>query len=262
MAGRISFRVIQAVGVRRWGAALALVLLAWIAWQVEQAENVAPVAAPSAPQPLRRSDPVYAVPIREQVVAFAVNVDWGAEVLPDMLNVFDERDVRATFFPTGRFAEQEAELVREIVRRGHELGNHGYRHDHPKRLSDAALRDDIVRTQNVLRELAGVATRLYAPPYGEVDGRIARVAAETGHWTIMWTLDTIDWQRPNPETIVSRVAPRVQPGAIVLMHPTEPTVAALPTIIDRLAAAGWTVAPVGELIDRASDAPIESSPSR
>nr|MBO2472018.1 polysaccharide deacetylase [Bacillota bacterium] len=249
--GRVVFRTVQAA---RLGKALTLVLAAVLlaaAWRLDAGEEAVPVAAPARPRPLRMHEPVYAVPVAERLVALTFNVDWGTEFVPGLLDVLDARGVRATFFPTGRWAEAEPELVREIARRGHELGNHGYRHDHPKQLNDAALRDHIVRTQRLLRELTGAETRLYAPPYGEVDARIARIAAEAGHWTIMWTLDTIDWQRPQPETIVRRVVPRVQPGAIILMHPTEPTLAALPHILERLLAEGWRFVPVGTLLERA-----------
>lgn len=258
MGGRVAFRVLKATCVRRWVVVFPLLAAAWLARSVHPGGDVLPVAAPSGPMPLRRTEPVYIVPTRERLVAFAVNVDWGTEFLPPLLDVLDERGVKVTFFPTARWAEAEPELVRELVRRGHELGNHGFRHDHPKQLNDAALRDDIVRTQRVLLELTGVETRLYAPPYGEVDSRIARIADDAGHWTIMWTLDTVDWQRPRPDVIVRRVVPRVQPGAIVLMHPTEPTLAALPTIIDQLSASAWSIVPVGTLLDAATGPRPES----
>src|SRR5690606_29496325 len=150
----------------------------------------------------RPDAPVDRVPVDEQLVACAVNLGWGGELLPDMRAVLDRYGARVTFFPPARFAELEPELVRGLVRAGHELGNHGWRHDHPKALDDAALRDHIVLARQRLKELTGVETKLYAPPYGEVDARIARIAAGTDHWTVMWTIDTVDWRRPAPEVIV------------------------------------------------------------
>lgn len=197
---------------------------------------------------LERGQIIYSVPTTKRVLSFAVNIDWGEEFLPGMLELFARHDVKVTFFPTGRWAGLHPETVRQLVEAGHELGNHGFRHDHPKSLGDGALREHILQNQVQLREIAGVDTDLYAPPYGEVDERIARVAADTGHWTIMWTVDTIDWQRPAPSIIIQRVVPRVQPGTIVLMHPTEPTLAALPEIVETLQADGWQIVPVGTLI--------------
>lgn len=250
---------IRAVNVSRWKTWAAVLLFGLAVWAAAKFEGHILAVPAAAPRSLRQEEPVYTVPVQEPVMSFAVNVDWGSEWLPSMLDLFDERGVRVTFFPTGRWAEAEPELLKEIVRRGHELGNHGYRHDHPKQLDDASLRAHISRSRDLLAELTGVSTRLYAPPYGEVDARIARIAAELDHWTIMWTLDTIDWQRPAPEVVVRRIVPRAQPGAIVLMHPTEPTVAALPTMLDALVDAGWQIVPVGDLLARALGEPASAT---
>lgn len=251
MWGRVRFRAVH-VPRWRWVWAVAVILLGLAVTDgLHRPLDALPVAVPVQPRTMLREEPIYTVPVREKWISFAVNIDWGGELLPRMLQLFEDRHATVTFFPTGRWAAMEPELVRELVRAGHELGNHGYRHDHPKSLGNEALRDHIVRNQRLLEDLTGVTTTLYAPPYGEVDARIAAVSAQTGHWTVMWTIDTIDWQRPNPDVIVRRVVPNVQPGAIVLMHPTEPTLAALPTMLDMLLADGWSVVPVGVLLERA-----------
>lgn len=259
MRGTVRFRVIRLPRMGWWWALLAVLLGLAVSDGLDRPLAALPVAVPTTSRPVMRDQPIYTVPVKEKLISFAVNVDWGGELLPRMLELFEKHGARVTFFPTGRWASMEPELVREIVRAGHELGNHGYRHDHPKALGDDALRDHIVSNQRLLQQLTGVTTTLYAPPYGEVDARIASVSAATGHWTIMWTIDTIDWQRPNPDVIVRRVVPKVQPGAIVLMHPTEPTLAALPTMLVALQADGWTVVPVGVLLERALAAQAAST---
>lgn len=250
------FHTLDGRGVRRWAGTAAALLLAGLL-SVAGGPGGGPSAAPEATvvsvsvplaPGLDPRKPVYSVPVGERLVSFGVNVDWGDEYLPGMLAELERRAVHVTFFPTGRWARRRPDLVRTMVARGHELGNHGDQHDHPRALADDRLAELITRGREVLEETAGVRTQLFAPPYGEVDPRIARVAAETGHWTIMWTVDTVDWRRPAPEVIVDRVLSRVQPGAIVLMHPTEPTLIALPVILDRLLADGWRVVPVGELL--------------
>lgn len=256
MGGRVRFTAVHLSNVSKWRGvlAMAIVAVASIALVRGDRQAVIPTAVPATTRSLLRTEPIYSLPVNGRLVSFAVNIDWGGEFLPQMLDVFESRGTKVTFFPTGRWAALEPELTRKLVRAGHELGNHGYRHDHPKALGDAALRDHIVRNQQLLKDLTGVTTRLYAPPYGEVDGRVARISADTDHWTIMWTVDTVDWQRPSPEVIVRRVVPKVQPGAIVLMHPTAPTLAALPTMLDMLLADGWTVVPIGMLLDHVLEA--------
>ncbi|HAZ22960.1 MAG TPA: polysaccharide deacetylase, partial [Firmicutes bacterium] len=89
------------------------------------------------------------------------------------------------------------------------------------------------------------------PPYGEVNDKVAAVAAEIGYRTIMWTRDTIDWQRPVPDTIVARATREMTNGNIILMHPTSPTVVALPRVIKAIRDAGYQLVTVTELLDSA-----------
>ncbi|NLJ84309.1 MAG: polysaccharide deacetylase, partial [Halanaerobiaceae bacterium] len=69
-----------------------------------------------------------------------------------------------------------------------------------------------------------------------------------GYKTIMWSADTIDWQRPAPEIIVQRAVNKIDDGGIILMHPTEPSLAALDNIIDILKQRGYKFVTVSQLI--------------
>ena len=89
---------------------------------------------------------------------------------------------------------------------------------------------------------------MFAPPYGEVDRRVVAAADALGYRTIMWTIDTIDWQEPSVETTIARVMNKAQNGGIVLMHPKVKTVRALPAIIEGLRQKGFKLLPVGELL--------------
>lgn len=195
-----------------------------------------------------RLQPVYRGPQDRPWVALAINVDWGDEVLPEMLATLRRHGVRATFFLTGRWARRSSELARRIAEEGHEIGNHGLDHVHPTELGDAELRRLVEENAGLLQEVTGQRPALFAPPYGEVDERIVRLAAATGHHTVMWTVDTLDWQRPHPSAILERVAQRVEPGAIILMHPTEPTVQALPDLLALLQSRGLSPVTVGQLV--------------
>lgn len=191
--------------------------------------------------------PIFKGPERGSV-AITVNVDWGEDCIPRMLKIFEEMDVRATFFLTGRWVKKFPNLTRVIYEKGHEIGNHGYEHLHPKRLSDEALRHLIKNNQLLLEEICGVRTTLFAPPYGEFDRRIVKIANQLGHEVIMWSVDTIDWQRPDPGVIVNRVRRKLEDGAIILMHPTEPTLQALPEIIKTVRNRNLKLVTVSELL--------------
>lgn len=91
-------------------------------------------------------------------------------------------------------------------------------------------------------------TLLYAPPYGEYNDNVLRAASELGYRTTLWSVDTIDWQRPPVEILKSRVLKKVHNGAIILMHPTDPTNKALPSLIRELKERGYSITTVSAII--------------
>lgn len=193
-------------------------------------------------------DPVYCGDPDKALMSFAINVDWGQEVLPDMLATLKAHNVYVTFFVTGRWAKLYPDMLRQIAEAGHEIANHGMKHDHPQQLGDWALTMHVLENQKLLTEIVGNPVPLYAPPYGEVDRRIAATVKNLGFRTIMWTIDTIDWQEPSVEITVRRVVDKAQNGAIVLMHPKPNTAKALPQIIEGLRQQGFQLVPIGELL--------------
>lgn len=192
--------------------------------------------------------PIYQGNPQKQAVALIINVAWGEEHLPAMLQILEQQKVKAAFFITGRWAEKNPDLVRQISRAGHELANHGYSDAGPASLPPQTLRQEIERTAQLLEQLTGHKVRYYSPHKGEINQTILHTAHALGLQTVLWSRDTIDWQRPAAQTIVERVVPRAQPGDLILMHPTEPTVAALQAIITGLRSRGLAVVSLSQLL--------------
>ncbi|MDR3288228.1 MAG: polysaccharide deacetylase family protein [Peptococcaceae bacterium] len=201
--------------------------------------------------------PIESVKTQEKVMALTINVDWGEEYLPDILQILKTEQARVTFFVTGRWAKNHPELLKQMAAEGHEIENHGYRHPHPDNLSLEANQEELQKTESVIQEILGYQTKYYAPPYGESGPSGLRAAAESGYITTLWTLDTIDWKpESTPERITQRVVEPavrfgVQPdrcGAIILMHPKENTVKALPGILIQLKKEGFRFITLDELI--------------
>lgn len=193
-------------------------------------------------------NPIYIGDTREKALAFMFNVDWGEEIIPDILEVLKEKDVQATFFISGRIAKKSPEIVLKIAEAGHEIGNHGYSHPYPDKLNLEQNVKEITDTEKVFQELKINATKLFAPPYGEHGKIVLQAADSLGYKTIMWTLDTIDWQDPSPEIILKRILPKADNGSLILMHPKKCTLQALPTLIDSLKKEGFLFKKVTEII--------------
>lgn len=184
-------------------------------------------------------------------IAFACNVDWGSEILPSMFKIFNENSIKVTFFVTGKWAEKNPQLLREMYLRGHEVGNHGYGHKLCSQNDTETVIQEIRKTEAVVRNLTGMDTVLFAPPSGDYNEETINICDDLGYKLILWSIDTIDWKPDSTaDKIKSRVIEKPLKGAIVLMHPKEETAKALPEIINYIHSQGVEIVPVGKLIEQ------------
>jgi probable sporulation protein (polysaccharide deacetylase family) len=192
--------------------------------------------------------PIYRGPTSEPRVALMINVDWGDEFIPGMLEVFDYYGVSATWFPTGRWAKASNGLAKTIAQAGHEIGNHGGWHGAASEMSREETTRLIQEGEDLILEATGQRPQVFAPPSGDFNQQTVAVAAELGYKTVLWTIDTVDWQKPAPTVIIDRIKSKLVNGALILMHPTQPTLEALPVILDYFAQRGFQCMTVTELL--------------
>ncbi len=165
-------------------------------------------------------------------VSLMFNVYEGADVVEGIIELLNERGLKATFFIGGCFADDHEDLLKKIVQDGHELANHGYFHlDHAK-ISREKNREEIENTCKIIEALSGVRTTLFAPPSGAFSAVTMEVAESLGYTVILWSKDTIDWRDANQKKIFDRATVNVKAGDLILMHPKEHTLKALPAILD------------------------------
>ncbi len=183
-------------------------------------------------------------------IAFTCNVDWGNEVIPEILEVLKEKEVKITFFVTGRWAKSFPEVFQSIIDEGHEIGSHGYQHLNYSTLSHEKNLDEIKRAENVIMEYTKIKPKYFAPPSGAYNQHTLVAAKEMGYQTILWSIDTIDWRKGSTkDIIVKRVLDKKQHnGGIVLMHPMPETAKALPELIDALREKGLEIGRVSDVI--------------
>ena len=194
-------------------------------------------------------DPIYKGSEDDKEIAFACNVVWGNEYLPDIIKTFEEKNIKITFFIGGDWAEKYPELLKLIHSKGHELGNHGYYHKKQSQLSIEQNKKEISETEKIVNKITGYKTELFAPPYGDINDRVVKSAEDIGYKVIMWSIDTIDWNTKDYYKILERVRKKQHNGAIVLMHPTAVTVKALPQLIDELKANNYSIVKVSDILE-------------
>lgn len=194
-------------------------------------------------------EPIYKGLEDEKKIAFACNVVWGEEYLPQMLKLFKDNGIEISFFIGGQWAEKNEELLKNIHKDGHELGNHGYRHAYHSKLTPEANRQEIKKTEEVVQRITGCRTELFAPPYGDFNDTVVDTAEALGYKVILWSIDTIDWNTKDYNKILQRLEKKHHNGAIVLMHPTKVTIEALPQMIESLKGHGYEITSVSDVLE-------------
>jgi peptidoglycan-N-acetylglucosamine deacetylase len=175
--------------------------------------------------------PIYRGNPEKPMASFIINVAWGNEYIPDMLATLKKHQVYATFFLEGRWVKENPELAKMIADSGHEIGNHSYSHPKMETLSGERIREEILKTNDIIEATTGKRVKLFGPPSGGFNDEVVKIAGEYKMKTILWSVDTIDWQKPAPSVIVERVSSKLHKGALILMHPTASTSSALPALI-------------------------------
>lgn len=179
----------------------------------------------------KNDDVIYNGNTSSNNVAIMFNVYWGTEYLDDILEVLDEYDVKCTFFVGGQWVEKEPEMLKKIYGSGHEIANHGYFHKDQEYLDYSQNYDEININHKLVKTLLGVDMNLFAPPSGSFNKATLQASKNLGYSTIMWNKDTIDWRDQDANLIYTRATNNIKGGDLILAHPTECTLKALPLIL-------------------------------
>lgn len=201
-------------------------------------------------QEIFNQDVYYKGDLDEKIVAFACNVDWGTEEIPKMLKIFEDNNINISYFVTGKWAEKNEDMLREIHNSGHEIGNHGYQHIDYDKLDYESNKNEISKAHNIIKETINLEPRYFAPPSGAYNDNTVKAAKDLNYKLIMWSIDTIDWRQDSTkDVIIKRVTDKIHDSAIILMHPKEETVKALPEIIDFLNKNGYKIGKINDVIN-------------
>ncbi len=196
-----------------------------------------------------KEDIYYKGTSKEKTIAFVCNIDWGNEYIQPMLKIFKEEGINISFFPTGRWAENNPDLLKEIYSMGHEIGNHGYSHKDYSKMTYEENIQEISKARDILEEITGQSPRLFGPPSGAYNENTLKAVRDLNNKFVLWSIDTIDWREDaTKDLIVKRVTEKAERSAIVLMHPTDNTLKALPEIINYLFQNGYKIGTISDVI--------------
>jgi peptidoglycan/xylan/chitin deacetylase (PgdA/CDA1 family) len=179
---------------------------------------------------------------------------------PRLLEVLARHDVRATFFLIGRYVKERPDLVREVIRAGHVVGNHTFSHPLLIFQSAPVLKAQLTDCESALNDAVGAHSNLFRPPFGGRRPAVFRIARRLGLEPVMWNVTGYDWNAPSPEHIEHKVTSHVRGGDVILLHDgghrvfgadRAHTVAATDRLIERYKSEGYTFATIPEMMGRA-----------
>lgn len=214
--------------------------------QNSTARTVANIPAPPEPKP--EPKPAPAAPPNGNVIALTFD-DGPGPYTAQLLDMLDQHGAKATFFLIGSKVSAQADMLRRMHARGHQLGNHSWSHPELPKLPVHQIASEIDRTNDAIKQATGITPSILRPPYGAVNGVVLEQLRLRGMSSILWSVDTRDWADRNSDIVCSRAVAGARPGAIILMHDIHQTsVNAVPCILNALKQQGYSFVTVQGLL--------------
>lgn len=163
-----------------------------------------------------------------------------------LLDGLSERDVKATFFVTGEHAALHPEVIRRMAEEGHLIGNHTYSHIQLRSDNREVFKEELLKTNQILKEITGEETLYVRPPYGTWDKKLEQ---ELSMLPVLWTIDPLDWCSDDAGCIARNIIAKAGENDIILLHDySKSSVEAALFVVDELKKQGYLFVTVDELV--------------
>lgn len=197
-------------------------------WGLSFPQEGASPQANATPEELSASWAYYIGNPKEKVLYLTFDCGFENGNTPAILKALKKHHAPATFFVVGNFLETSPDLIRQMRKDGHTVGNHTFHHPDMSKISTKeAFAKELSDVESLYQEITGEEmTRFYRPPQGIYSPENLQMAKELGYHTFFWSLAYVDWyedNQPTKEEAFAKLLPRVHPGAVVLLHNTSDT---------------------------------------
>ena len=184
-----------------------------------------------------------------KVKCIALTFDDGPGKYADkLLDTLKKYKSKATFLLEGQYVKSRPAFAKRMVVEGHEIGNHSYTHPHLRDLSEDKVREELDKTQAIVKQATGKYPTIIRPPYGELDSRVQAIATEMKMPILLWNGGSRDWATKNETAIYNEVLKNAKRDGVILMHDwVEQTVKVMPKLLVALQKQGYHVVSVSSL---------------
>lgn len=162
--------------------------------------------------------PIYKVDTNKKEIALTFDISYNERNIDEILNVLDKYNAKATFFVVGKWIDKNEDVLKKIHQKGHEIGNHSYSHPNFNEISEKEMKKELDMTSEKIKKITGEDTKIFRPPYGELNENGVKICETLGYKVINWDVDSMDWKNLKSIYILDRVAQNVTFGSIVLFH--------------------------------------------
>ena len=181
---------------------------------------------------LKQYNAYYASDTDEKILYLTFDAGYENGNTPAILEALKKHQAPAVFFAVGNFIKDNPDLIKRMITEGHIVGNHTMTHPDMSQISSMeSFQKELEGVEELYTSVTGEPmTKLYRPPRGVYSTENLSMAKELGYSTFFWSLAYVDWiqeQQPSKEEAFQKLIPRIHPGAIVLLHNTSSTNAAI-----------------------------------
>lgn len=201
-------------------------------WGLSFQDPETPPSGNASAETLRQFDAYYTGDTRQKTIYLTFDAGYENGNMPAILDALKNHQAPAAFFVVGSFISENPELIQRMLDEGHLIGNHTYSHPDMSEISSlTSFSDELSRVASIYEDATGEKMqKLYRPPRGKYSEENLRMAQQLGYRTFFWSLAYVDWQtdaQPSREEAFDKLLGRIHPGAIVLLHSTSSTNAAI-----------------------------------
>lgn len=198
----------------------------------------------------RHTDPAA----EDKVVYLTFDAGYENGNVAKVLDTLKAAEVVGAFFILGNLPEAEPDLVRRMAEEGHLVCNHTFTHKDMTGNAVSGLEGELSRLETACRELCGVeVSKFFRPPEGKFDRGMLTEVQRLGYKTVFWSFAYADWdngKQPDPAAAKQKILDNIHNGAVILLHPTSATNAAiLGDVIATLKADGYRFGTLFELTE-------------
>ncbi|MDC3413458.1 delta-lactam-biosynthetic de-N-acetylase [Aquibacillus sp. 3ASR75-11] len=223
-------------------------------WGFNKKDNNEPPEVGKYKQILSKYNGIYIDDSGDKVVYLTFDNGYEAGHTSKILDVLKKKKVPATFFVTGHYVKSQPELIKRMVKEGHIIGNHTYRH--PENLTSVSkqrIEKELRKLEDAVADISEQKTMKYLrPPKGVFSERTLSITQDLGYMNVFWSLALVDWNKGKEQgwqQAYKKVIKQMHPGAVILLHTVSKDNAdALEHLIDELRKRGYTFQSLDDLM--------------